>query len=115
MPRAARAGAASGPARARFAYVGCYTTRERKGHGEGIGVYRIEPGSGEWVPLQLVKNLVNPSFLALDRQGRCLYSVHGDTSQATAFAIDPGTGELTLLNQQTTGGRNPVHLDGKGT
>ncbi len=109
LPLAARA-AATGAAQARFAYVGCYTTRERKGHGEGIGVYRIEPGSGKWVLLQLVKDLVNPSFLALDRQARTLYAVHGDTSQATAFAINPQTGELTLLNQQTTGGRNPVHL-----
>ncbi len=103
VPRAAGAVAATGSARARFAYVGCYRTKERKGHGEGIGVYRIDPGSGDWMAVQLVKNLVKPSFLALDRQARCLYSVHGDASQATAFAIDPETGELTLLNQQSTG------------
>jgi 6-phosphogluconolactonase (cycloisomerase 2 family) len=109
LPGAGRA-AATGPARARFAYVGCYTTKKRKGHGEGIGIYRIDPGTGDWMPAQLVKDLVNPSFLALDRQGRTLYAVHGDTSQATAFAIDPQSGRLTLLNQQTTGGKNPVHL-----
>ncbi len=60
--------------------------------------------------MQLVKDLVNPSFLALDRRARFLYSVHGDTSQATAFAIELRTGQLTLINQQGTGGKNPVHL-----
>lgn len=93
-----------------FVYVGCYTTKERNGHGEGINVYRIDPASGNWTHLQLVKNLLNPSFLALDRQGRFLYAAHGDGTHATAFAIDQQTGRLTPLNQQPTGGKNGVHL-----
>ncbi len=93
-----------------FAYVGCYTSKERNGHGEGIAVYRMDPVSGNWTPVQLVRDVVNPSFLALDRRQRSLYSVHGDGSHATAFEIDAQTGQLTLLNQQPTGGKNGVHL-----
>ena len=31
-----------------FAYVGCYTSKERNGKGEGVSVYRMDPASGEW-------------------------------------------------------------------
>jgi 6-phosphogluconolactonase len=34
------------PATALFAYVGAFTTPERKGHGGGISVYRVDPASG---------------------------------------------------------------------
>jgi 6-phosphogluconolactonase len=100
----------TGQAPPRFAYVGSYTSEERHGHGEGISIYAMDPISGSWTPVQLVRELVNPSFLALDGQQRYLYSVHGDGTQATAFEIDRQTGRLTLLNQQPTGGENGVHL-----
>jgi 6-phosphogluconolactonase len=57
-----------------------------------------------------VGNLVNPSFLAMRRDGRCLYSVHGDESYATAFSVDRQSGHLAVLNRAETGGRNGVHL-----
>ena len=59
---------------------------------------------------QLVGGLVNPSFLALNRAGDRLYAVHGDRSEASAFAVDRATGHLSLLNQVDFQGRNPVHL-----
>jgi len=93
-----------------FAYVGCYTSKERNGKGEGVGVYRIDPASGQWTQIQLVKDIVNPSWLTLDRQQRRLYAAHGDGNEATAFAIDRATGRLTLTNRQATKGRNGVRL-----
>jgi 6-phosphogluconolactonase len=91
------------------AYVGCRTSRERNARGDGIGVYHIAP-DGSWVQAQLVKDLLNPSFLAFDRTRRFLFTVHGDGSEASAFGIEPETGKLSFLNRVTTGGRNPVHL-----
>jgi L-alanine-DL-glutamate epimerase-like enolase superfamily enzyme len=35
-------------------YVGCYTTADRKGHGEGISAYRMDPDSGEWQSIGLL-------------------------------------------------------------
>jgi len=93
-----------------FAYVGCYTSKERNGKGEGVSIYRIDPASGEWTQVQLVKDVVNPSWLTLDRRQRFLYAAHGDGSEATAFAIDKPSGRLTLLNKQPTNGRNGVRL-----
>ena len=93
-----------------FAYVGSYTTPERNGRGNGINVYKVDPRSGAFTHIQHLGGLENPSFLAIDRAGGFLYSVHGDRSEATAYAIDRKTGHLTLLNRQSTGGYNPVHL-----
>jgi 6-phosphogluconolactonase (cycloisomerase 2 family) len=101
--------AARGGSMAQFAYVGCRTSRERNAKGDGIGVYRIG-ADGAWNRIQLVGDLVNPSYLAFDRSGRFLYTVHGDSTEASAFSIDRASGKLTFLNRVTTGGRNPVHL-----
>ena len=93
-----------------FAYVGCYTSKERNGKGEGVAVYRIDPASGEWTQVQLLKEIANPSWLTLDRQRRFLYAAHGDGNEATAFAIDRESGRLTLMNRQATRGRNGVRV-----
>src|SRR3954453_15072845 len=93
-----------------IAYVGCRTTRERNARGDGINVYRLKGDAAAWTHVQLVGDLLNPSFLAFDRQQRCLYTVHGDSSEISAFRIDPRSGELAFLNQQSTQGKNPVHL-----
>lgn len=95
-----------------FAYVGCYTTPDRDGRGRGIQVYRMDPASGAWSHVQLLADVPNPAWLALDSQQRHLYCVHGgDTlSQVSAFAIDLSTGRLSPLGSQPSGGRNPVAL-----
>lgn len=93
-----------------YAYVGSRTTKERNARGEGIGIFRVDPACGTLEPVAVERGLINPSFLALDRTGQFLYTVHGDESEVTAFAIDRRTGLLTKLNQQSTQGRNPVHL-----
>lgn len=92
-----------------YACVGCYTTEKRGGHGEGIHVYRVNPETGAWTPVQLLGGLVNPSFLIANRDGRFVYSVHGDEHYATAFSFDPATGQLSILNKADTGGTNGVH------
>ncbi len=93
-----------------YAYVGSRTTRERHARGEGITVFRVEPASGALSRVQVVGDLVNPSYLAMSANGRSLYTVHGDQSEVSAFSVDRSTGQLSFLNRQSTQGRNPVHL-----
>jgi 6-phosphogluconolactonase len=90
-----------------YAYVGCYTSTQRYARGDGIHVYREDPETGAWEHVQRVPGLVNPSFLALRPDQRFLYSVHGDETYASSFAIDRG--QLSPLNRAETGGRNGVH------
>jgi 6-phosphogluconolactonase len=70
QPRAERAPALT-------AYVGAFTTPKRRGHGAGVNIYRVDPSSGVWTHQQLLE-VVNPSFLTLDRAQRFLYSAHAD-------------------------------------
>jgi 6-phosphogluconolactonase len=109
IPQTLRSAQAQG-GRDLIAYVGCRTTKERNARGEGIGVYRIDANSGEWRQIQLLRDIINPSYLALDRTGRHLYAVHGDFGEASSYSIDPKTGEIAFLNKQDCGGTNPVHL-----
>ena len=97
-----------------FMYVGSYTSPAR-GHGEGISVYRRNQPSDAWSLVQVFKDFADPSFLAIDRPGRCLYSAHGDGTQATAYRIEAATGRLSVINRQPTGGVNGVHLAIDGT
>jgi 6-phosphogluconolactonase (cycloisomerase 2 family) len=93
-----------------FAFVGSRTSRERNARGEGISVFRVNPQNGSLELVQLIKDLVNPSFLALSSNGKRLYTVHGDMREVTAFAVDMTTGALRFINTRSTGGENPVHL-----
>ena len=93
-----------------FAYVGSRTTRARNARGDGISVYQCDESSGALTLLQVVGDLVNPSFLARNRAGNRLYVVHGDCEDISAFKIDATTGKLEFLNRQSTEGKNPVHL-----
>jgi 6-phosphogluconolactonase len=93
---------------AMYAYVGSFTTAQRKARGDGIHVYRADPATGAWTHVQHIGDLVNPSYLALSRDQRFLYSVHGDEDYVTAFALDPATGQAKLLNRAGTGGKNGV-------
>jgi 6-phosphogluconolactonase len=96
-----------------WVYVGTYT----QGGSEGIYRFELHPRSGKASPPVLAAKAVNPSFLALHANQRFLYAV-GEVNDlagkkgggVSAFAIDPKTGGLTLLNQQSSRGAGPCHL-----
>jgi 6-phosphogluconolactonase len=94
-------------------YVGTYTAKGS----EGIYVYRLDPSSGALTLASVAAGVENPSFLAVDPRGRCLYAVNevgtfaGQAGGAvSAFSIAPRTGALTLLNQQPSHGAAPCYL-----
>lgn len=94
-------------------YIGTYN----QGRSEGIYVYRLETASGALRPLSAVSGVENPSFLAIHPRGRSLYAVSevgqfgGKKSGAvSAFSLNPGTGELKLLNQQSSRGTGPCYV-----
>jgi 6-phosphogluconolactonase len=99
-----------------YAYVGSFTSAERKARGNGINVFRMHPRTGAWNQVQQLGDLVNPSFLVLSRDQRMLYAVHGDEAYATALAVDMESGKLKVLGRADTGGKNGVRqgLDPSG-
>jgi 6-phosphogluconolactonase len=102
-----------------FVYVGSYTKNPPgggSGNPIGLSVFRFEPDSGTLTPVQQVQS-ANPSFVALDPLRRFLYVVNeiGDyegqpSGSAEAYAIDPSSGKITLLNRQSVKGATPAHL-----
>ena len=91
-----------------LAYVGSRTTRERNARGCGISVCEVGE-SGAWRLIQQVTGLRNPSYLCLHPALPLLYAVHGDFSEVSSFHI-AGDGRITQTGEQSTAGRNPVHL-----
>lgn len=96
-------------------YIGTYTSG--KSRSEGIYIYQLNLDSGELRPYKIVKNVVEPSYLAIDRSGKHLYAVNeteiydGKKSGAvSAFAIDRKTGDLTFLNKQPSLGGAPCYV-----
>lgn len=94
----------------RYAYVGCRTTKERNARGLGIEIYRVEDETGKWEHLYTIGDLINPSYLSFDKEKKFLYTVHGDFSEISSFAVDNITGNLSFLNRVSTEGTNPVFL-----
>jgi 6-phosphogluconolactonase len=92
-----------------FAYIGSRTTTDRNARGTGITVYQYQAATGEMTLIQTVRDLVNPSYLVINRAKTRLYAVHGDQSEVSSFVID-AEGKLTFLNQVSCEGKNPVHL-----
>jgi 6-phosphogluconolactonase len=90
---------------------------------KGIYVLAFDRKTEKMTILQTVTDKRNPNFLAVDPTHKYLYVICGEgitpddhTGSVLAFAIDPKTGLLTKLNQQSTEGKGPAHVsvDPKG-
>ncbi len=94
-------------------YVGTYTDHGSK----GVYVYRFDSSTGKLTSLGLAAETAEPSFLAVDPNGRFLYAVNETgsyngqpTGAVSAFAIQPEIGKLSLLNQVSSRGADPAHI-----
>jgi 6-phosphogluconolactonase len=100
-------------------YIGTYTRRESfvDGKAEGIYIYHLDLSSGELTYAATVAGAgtFNPSFLILGPDRSCLYAGNefyksgGQNGTISAFAIDPVTGQLSYLNEQSTHGLAPCY------
>src|SRR5689334_18135800 len=94
-------------------YIGTYTGAKSK----GIYVSRFDAASGRLGVPELAAEAASPSFLAAHPNRRFLYAANEisdfngkKSGGVSAFAIDPNSGKLTLLNQQSSGGDGPCHV-----
>jgi 6-phosphogluconolactonase len=92
-------------------YFGTYTS----GRNAGEGIYRsvLDTDTGELAAPVLAAEAKNPSFIEIHPGGKFLYAVSesGDAGTVSAFAIDPDTGNLKLLNSRPSGGSAPCHVN----
>ncbi len=94
-------------------YIGTYTY----GESEGIYLYNLDPATGALHYVNKTVDVANPSFLAIEPEGRYLYAVNeigkyqGEAGgSVTAFRIDTKTGRLTFINRQPTHGGAPCYV-----
>jgi 6-phosphogluconolactonase (cycloisomerase 2 family) len=106
----------------KFAYVGSYTTKERKGNGEGINVYQVDAATtfrfdaegGELKPLQVITTLP-PAFtgnsttseIAVTPSGRFVYGSNRGHDSLAMFPVDSATGVLAPIGWESTQGKTP--------
>jgi 6-phosphogluconolactonase len=99
-------------------YVGTYTTKQTS---KGIYAYNFNAATGQLSSIGLAAESTDPSFVAVHSNGKYLYAVNeiGDFNGAksgalSAFAIDPKSGALKLLNHAWGGALSCVAgQDGK--
>jgi 6-phosphogluconolactonase len=94
-------------------YVGTYTGKGS----EGVYVYRLDSSTGALTSVSKTTGVENPSFLAIDPKGRCVYAVREFGGSAgrrggavVALSRNATTGELTVLNEQLSGGQGPCYV-----
>lgn len=81
---------------------------------EGIYTVRFHPADGSFTREQKYGGILNPGFLDLAPDGQTLYAIHAIPDQreggVSAFAVQPDSGALTLLNQRSSMGRGPCYV-----
>ena len=110
-----------------IAYVGTYTSPLKNmlstqvdlppGNGRGIHLFRVDRVTGEMTPYDLFEMGTSPSALVFNQDKSRLYSANetersgdNEAGSVSAFAIDPESGKLRLLNSVSSGGKGPAHL-----
>jgi len=90
-------------------YYVYYGTAEG-GAGKGISMGHFDSDTGVLTKPVLAAEADGPSFFTLSSNGKFLYSGYENANKVAAYAIDPATGALKLLNVVDSGGSGPCHL-----
>lgn len=110
-----------------FAYVGTFSSPLRDmlatqvdlppGNGRGIHIFNVDRATGAMTPIGVYELGTSPSCLVLNRAGTRLYSANetdrvGEKKEGTvsAFSVNAGDGQLTLLNTVPSGGAGPTYV-----
>lgn len=93
-----------------YLFVGTYTG----GNSKGIYVYQFDAKTGSLKWLSNTDSVSNPSYLAVDRQGRYVYAVNEDAGKqggsVSAFAFNRSNSSLSFINRQPSGGDHPCYV-----
>ena len=113
---ASRRGAARNEESSRaLAYVGSYTSAVDGGaNGQGIYRFEMDTRTGAFTGQKLVAKAPNPSWIVIHPSKKYLYAVNEIVNQesgsVSAYAIEPASGDLTLLNVVSSEGSGPAHM-----
>ena len=104
---AAALGSASSHAADMFVYFGSHRT----GPGIGFSLAHFDTNTGVLTKPEFLVESPAPAFFALAPDGRHLYTCNsGSPGGVSAYAIEPHTGRLTLVNRVLAGGRDTSYV-----
>jgi len=108
----ARVAPAAGPPGFFYAYVGTYTP-----NGGGIYLFRVDRATAALMQMQVVDDIKNPSWLAVNPAQTRLYAISeidnyqgAHDGAVVTYAIDPASFQLTRLSAVGSGGTSPAHV-----
>ncbi len=90
-----------------YLFIGTYTS----GKSKGIYVYKFNSKTGTFTAVSSTK-AKNPSYLSLSANGKFLYAVDEENQGGSigAYAFEPASGQLALLNEQSSQGSCPCYV-----
>jgi 6-phosphogluconolactonase len=105
----------SGQAQHYYLFIGTYTMsgKDVSNGSKGIYVYDFDAATGDMKPVSTA-DAENPSYLAIAPGGDFLYAADelggGKPGEVSAFSFDKKTGQLKLLDKQSSGGDGPCYV-----
>jgi 6-phosphogluconolactonase (cycloisomerase 2 family) len=90
-----------------YLIIGSYSD----GSTPGISVYDFDMGTGEFSFVNDIKNVLNPSYLAISPDEKLIYSVNENNEGAVSvFSFEKESGALHFINSQLTKGAHPCYI-----
>jgi 6-phosphogluconolactonase len=94
-----------------YVFVGSYNLDKDE---NGIYVFKLDTITGELKEITAVKNILNPSYLAVSPNENYIYACTDtrtpNAGSVSSFEFKPKNKTLTFIDSQTSGGENPVYL-----
>lgn len=95
-----------------FVFFGSYNWEKGS---EAVYVYELDTESGKLTKVASSCDVINPGYITISNDGKYVYAASDaktpNYGTVSSFAFDADKKSLTFLNQQKTGGENPVYVN----
>ncbi len=95
-----------------FVFFGSYNWEKDS---EAVYVYQLDTETGKLSKIASSSAVINPGYITVSNDGKYIYASSDaktpNYGTVSSFAFDADKKTLTFLNQQKTGGENPVYVN----
>ncbi len=95
-----------------FVFFGSYNWDKGS---EAVYVYELDNDTGKLSKVASSSDVINPGYITVSSDGKYIYASSDaktpNYGTVSSFAFDPDKKSLSFLNQQKTGGENPVYVN----
>ena len=95
-----------------FIFFGSYNWEKGS---EAVYVYELDTVNGKLTKVASSSDVINPGYITISPDGKYIYASSDaktpNYGTVSSFAFDANKKTLTFLNQQKTGGENPVYVN----